>query len=268
MRFISAIVPALHNTASYVLCYGNDSLLCNFSIPIPVCSLPDLSCITAEKPLYLGTHNTNGYYAVHLLKKDQIPDQWHFYPIRDLFQKFDDTFMSIVLYGKHIIHWNQTTRFCMYCASNLKDSDIERAKICPQCNTTIYPRLSPAIIVAIIKDNTILLARSQRFKQSKMFSILAGYVEPGETLEHCVTREIQEEVGISVKNIQYFGSQPWPFPDSLMIGFTATYASGEIQLNENELIEAGWFRASSLPIIPKPPSISFQLISWFQKNYQ
>jgi len=134
-------------------------------------------------------------------------------------------------------------------------------------SNTSYPRKSPAVIVSIVRDNKILLARSQKFSNVNMYSVLAGFVDPGESLEDCVRREIREEVRIEVKNIQYFGSQSWPFPDSLMVGFTAEYKSGEISIDNDEIDEAGWFSVSELPRIPRKISIARQLIDWFiEKN--
>jgi NAD+ diphosphatase len=138
----------------------------------------------------------------------------------------------------------------------------ERAKICPKCGLVAYPRLSPAVIVAVLRDNCILLAHSHRFP-AKFYSVLAGFVEPGETLEECVEREVYEEVGIRVRAIRYFGSQPWPFPDSLMIAFTANYAGGEIRIDHSEIADANWFSANDLPHIPPKISIARQLIDWF-----
>jgi NAD+ diphosphatase len=125
-----------------------------------------------------------------------------------------------------------------------------------------YPRLSPAIIVAVLKNKQVLLARNKRFKLP-FYSVLAGFVEPGETIEECVQREIREEVGITVKNIRYFGSQPWPFPNSLMIAFVADYADGEITIDGSEIIDAAWFSKDDLPQIPPTISIARQLIDWF-----
>ena len=125
-----------------------------------------------------------------------------------------------------------------------------------------FPRISPAVIVLVEKDGQVLLARAQRFT-ADFYSVLAGFVEPGETLEETVHREIEEEVGIKVRNVRYFGSQPWPFPDSLMIGFTAAYLSGEIRIDKTEIIEAGWFDPEKLPTIPGKSSIARQLIDWF-----
>jgi NAD+ diphosphatase len=125
-----------------------------------------------------------------------------------------------------------------------------------------YPRLSPAVITAVLKDNKILLSHYAAFK-GNMHTIIAGFVEPGETLEECIKREILEEVGIQVRNIKYFGSQPWPFPNSLMIGFTAEYESGEISVDRTEISEAGWYDVNSLPELPPKMSIAREIIDWF-----
>ena len=139
----------------------------------------------------------------------------------------------------------------------------ERAKRCPKCQLLSFPRLSPAIIVMVERGRKkILLARSPHFP-TKMYSVLAGFVEPGETIEECVAREIKEEVGITVENIRYFASQPWPFPNSLMLGFTAEYAEGEIKVDGVEIAEAAWFSPDAMPAIPGRISISRRLIDYF-----
>lgn len=125
-----------------------------------------------------------------------------------------------------------------------------------------YPRLSPAVIVLVQRGDEVLLGRSNRFP-SAFYSVLAGFVEPGETLEETVQREIYEETGILVKDITYFGSQPWPFPNSLMIGFTAQYAGGSIVLGDDEIQDAGWFTLDTLPEIPSRVSIARRLIDWW-----
>jgi NAD+ diphosphatase len=144
----------------------------------------------------------------------------------------------------------------------LKISQTERAKECPKCGLLHFPRLAPAIIVLVERGNELLLARSRHFMPG-MYSVLAGFVEPGESLEEAVVREVREEVGISVKDIKYFGSQPWPFPHSLMVGFTATYGCGEITIDDTEIEDAGWFTADKLPRIPGKISIARKLIDWF-----
>ncbi len=138
----------------------------------------------------------------------------------------------------------------------------ERAKECPQCGLLAFPRLSPAVIVLVQRQGELLLARPYHFTPG-MYSVIAGFVEPGETLEEAVVREVREEVGIAIKDIRYFRSQPWPFPHSLMIGFTATYAGGEISLDDTEIEDAGWFRPDNLPTLPGKISIARTLIDWF-----
>ena len=143
----------------------------------------------------------------------------------------------------------------------------DRALACPSCRNTIYPRISPAVIVAITSGGRLLLARSGRFPGQRMFSVIAGYVEPGETLEDCVRREIREEVGLEVRRIRYFGSQAWPFSGSLMVGFTAEHAGREITVDGREILEADWFAPDRLPEIPGKISIARELIDWFvEKN--
>jgi NAD+ diphosphatase len=148
----------------------------------------------------------------------------------------------------------------------MKTSKIEYAKICPNCDLTLYPRISPAIIVAIIREGKILLARRAG---SQMYSVIAGYVEAGETLEQTVYRESQEEVGLRVKNIRYFSSQPWPFSYALMLAFTAEYDCGDIVPDGKEIEEARWFAPNELPeIIPAPLSVARALIEWFKTTYK
>jgi NAD+ diphosphatase len=188
-------------------------------------------------------------------------------------------FRSWVLTGRASAHGGQVYRapndftnsdwrmgpdpqYCGRCGSRTQTKEKERAKVCPQCGLHNFPRRSPAIIVAVERGEEILLARSAHFPRG-MFSVLAGFVEPGETIEECVVREVKEEVGITVGNIRYFGSQPWPFPNSLMLGFTAEYVGGELVLDPTEIAEAGWFRADALPSIPGRISIAGRMIQWF-----
>jgi NAD+ diphosphatase len=186
--------------------------------------------------------------------------------LRRFFGTLDETLIWTAGRANQLIHWSREHRFCGKCGHETEDSRGERAKICPICGLINYPRVSPAIIIAVIKDNQILLARNKRFK-NKFFSVLAGFVEPGETLEECAQREIFEEVNLRVKNIRYFGSQPWPFPNSLMVAFTADYGGGKIKEDKLEIIEAGWFSADQLPSIPPRMSIARKLIDWFVENY-
>jgi NAD+ diphosphatase len=182
--------------------------------------------------------------------------------LRSIFNAMEEEMIWAAGRANHLATWNRSHQYCGRCSTPVEDKLDERAKICPACGLVNYPRLSPAVIVAVLKENCILLARNERFRLP-FFSVLAGFVEPGETLEVCVSREIKEEVGITVKNIRYFGSQPWPFPDSLMVAFVADYAGGKIQVDGTEITEARWFAAEDLPKIPPSISIARQLIDWF-----
>ena len=143
----------------------------------------------------------------------------------------------------------------------------EKIEKCPMCGFMSFPRLSPATITAVIKDKQILLSQYAAFRGRGMHTIIAGFVEPGETLEECIHREVFEEVGVRVRNIRYLKSQPWPFPNSLMMGFIAEYDSGEIKVDENEIAHADWFDLDNLPETPPPLSIARRIIDWVVENY-
>ncbi|MGD8992544.1 MAG: NAD(+) diphosphatase [Desulfobacterales bacterium] len=215
---------------------------------------------------YLGTLDGRPCFAAEIAGDDQMGMGLEARDLRALFGKLDENLIWIAGRANQLVNWNQTHLHCGSCGQPTENKTEERAKICPQCGLTNYPRLSPAVIVAVLKNDKILLGRNKRFKLP-FYSVLAGFVEPGETLEQCVEREIREEVGIAVENIRYFGSQPWPFPDSLMIAFTADYTAGEISIDGSEIIEAAWFAKDNLPKIPPKISIARQLIEWFIQNH-
>ena len=160
----------------------------------------------------------------------------------------------------------RTHQFCGRCGSRMDRVSWEMAMHCHTCQHRCYPRVSPCIIVAIRQRNKILLAQGERQKESGFFSILAGFVESGETLEEAVHREVFEEVGIRVKNIEYFNSQPWPFPHSLMVGYLAEFDSGDIVVDGKEIIQADWFDIDNLPVVPPKFSIAGRLIEETQKR--
>lgn len=209
-------------------------------------------------------------YAAELIARGEIlpelSEGMALMNLRRLFGRLPEADLWLAGRAVQLVDWDRTHQFCGQCGARTQASSRERVKRCPDCGHTSYPRLSPAVIVRVERQGEngreILLARNRR-ATVPMYSVLAGFVEPGETLETCVRREICEEVGLTVKNIRYFGSQPWPFPNSLMIAFTAEYESGEIRLEETELIDAQWFRPDDLPPIPPPLSIAHRLIANF-----
>jgi NAD+ diphosphatase len=158
-----------------------------------------------------------------------------------------------------LLDWQRNHRFCGHCGTATERLAGEYAMRCPACELIVYPRISPAMMVLIRKGEKLLLARSPHFKAG-VFSALAGFVEPGETVEQCVVREVREEVGLEIANLRYFASQPWPFPNSLMIAFFADYAGGQITPDPREIEVAGWYAADELPTLPDPLSLARKLI--------
>ena len=229
-------------------------------------SLPDVDLnklnIRLVRKQRLGRLNSRPCYVGELALDKVAPEGMLFYDLRRLLGQIPDDLFTLAGKAYQILHWDRTHQYCGRCGANTDNVIDERAKICPSCGLINYPRISPAIIVAIIRDNQILLAQGKRFK-TNFYSVLAGFVEPGETFEECVQREVGEEVNLKVKNIKYFGSQPWPFPDSLMVGFTAEYDSGDINIDKRELLNAGWFTVEQLPLLPSSGSIARRLIDWF-----
>jgi NAD+ diphosphatase len=164
------------------------------------------------------------------------------------------------------VEWSRTHRFCGRCGTATEQSPGERAKRCPACGLLAFPRLAPAVITLVERGDEVLLANGVSFG-APTYSCLAGFVEPGENLEEAVRREVGEEVGVQLGDVRYFASQPWPFPHSLMVGFQATWAAGEIEIDPEEIVDAGWFRADAMPLIPPGLSIARWLIDdWLRRR--
>ncbi len=221
--------------------------------------------LTAIQTRYFGVLNGYPCYFVEVPLESNPPENMDFLSLRRLYGLLADSLLWIAGRAFQFMNWDRQTQYCGRCGTLTEINLEERVKMCPQCGLLNFPRISPAIIVGVLKDDKILLANGTRFR-SNIFSVLAGFVEPGETLEECVRREVKEEVGIEVKNVRYFGSQAWPFPDSLMIGFLADYAKGTITIDKTEINEAGWFTANNLPLIPGKISIARRIIDWFTEN--
>jgi NAD+ diphosphatase len=236
------------------------------SVDLPFLSRPDEMGVLVEEGLFLGLLSDNPCYAAVLPEDSIVPMGGEVRELRNLYGVLEGELFEMALRAFHFVQWNKTYRFCAACKGELQSEQSIRAKRCTQCGRFEFPRLSPAIIVLVERDGKALLGRSPRFA-GEFYSVLAGFVEPGESLEDAVHREIMEEVGIEVKNIIYFGSQPWPFPDSLMIGFLAEYDSGEIKVDGEEIMDADWYGPQNLPTIPGKVSIARQLIDWFIEKH-
>ncbi len=275
LRFAPHITPPTGERGpAYWFIFQGDKLLVRPTAEIPLAAdlvalgLPEAHGV---QPRYLGAvedgHGAQvDCYCAEVSPETSLPEGLIADGLRALYPRLGDLFFSIAGRGIQVVAWDRTHRFCGQCGTPTEDEPHERAKRCPACGLIGYPRLSPAIIIAVVRKSDqgdrLLLARNHRFPTGR-YSVIAGFVEPGETLEECAQREVCEEVGIRIKNVRYFGSQPWPFPNSLMIGFTAEYDGGEITLEGSEIAEAGWFAADALPDIPTRMSISRRLIDWF-----
>lgn len=187
-----------------------------------------------------------------------LPDG-HWQRLRAFMLEGDRQLCRMLSVAEQVAVWDQQHRFCGRCGQPTEQLPGQRCMRCPGCGLDSYARISPSMIVLISRGDELLLGRSPRFV-SGMYSVLAGFVEPGETVEACVAREVREEVGIEVRNLQYLGSQSWPFPHSLMLGFHAEYAGGELRIQEDELEDARWFSIDDLPPLPMPHSIARYLI--------
>jgi NAD+ diphosphatase len=237
---------------------------------VPLLSSAEELGLSPLRVICVGTVEEDGQasdcYAAEVPADMTVPAGYVAEGLRALYPLLEEPFMAIAGRAVQLVAYDRQNQFCGQCGGRMADQDHERAKRCPQCGLIVYPRLSPAMIIAVTRQTDdglrILLARNHRFPPGR-FSVLAGYVEPGESLEACCAREVCEEVGVDIANIRYFGSQPWPFPNSLMIGFTAEYEGGEITLEESELAEAHWFAADQLPGIPPPFTIARRLIDSF-----
>jgi NAD+ diphosphatase len=208
---------------------------------------------------YVGRLDGVDCVAIALPDDAQAPPGFALAGLRSLFLRMPEPLLAIAARAFQIVEWDRTHRFCGRCGQPTHDKPGERAKACAACGYVAYPRISPAMMVLVTRGRELLLARANRFPGA-MYSALAGFVEPGETIEDCVHREVREEVGIDVTGLAYFASQSWSFPHSLMIAYTARYAGGELRPDPAEIADVRWFALDALPELPTPLSIARQLI--------
>lgn len=228
------------------------------------CGFPSRSDLPDATPHgkvhFIGASCGLDFYAFHAAGPETaVADDFEYSDLRGLLGLFDEEQARLVFTAAQVLYWDRVTAFCGECGSATGYSDSERAKKCPKCSRSFYPAVTPAIIVAVMNGDKILLAHNKSFAEG-VYSLVAGFVEPGESLEECVRREVLEETGVSIENVRYFKSQPWPFPSSLMIGFTASYAGGDIRPDGAEITAAAWFGRGELPKLPRPGSLSRKII--------
>jgi len=243
---------------SLVFAFGDGLLLVNEGVP-RLSDLPS-SLLEGAELLHVGTLGGEHCFAVAVAATEGMTS------LRSAFELLPEPLPAIAGRAAQVVEWDRAHRFCGRCAAPTQIQDAELARACPACGAVYYPRINPAVIMLVERGDLMLLARRP---EGRFFSALAGFVDPGETFEEAVRREVREEVGLELDDVRYFGSQPWPFPSQLMIAFGARSDGGEIEIDEHELAEARWFRAGDeLPQIPSGIAIARWLIDDFLARAQ
>jgi NAD+ diphosphatase len=213
----------------------------------------------AARTLYLGRLAGLQCWAAELPGGAAPPPGLAWAGLRSLFSVLDDAHFALAGRALQLLAWDRTHQYCGRCGTPTVAKTDERARVCPACKLSAYPRVAPAVMALVHRGNQLLLARSPHFPAG-MYSALAGFVEPGESLEQCLAREVREEVGVEIGNVRYFASQSWPFPHSLMIAFVCDWRGGELRAQPSEIEDAKWFEVLQLPKLPSRISIARRLI--------
>lgn len=226
-------------------------------------SLPDFSDLEKIKSLNsvdeYFEEKQNEIKVMGLTSKDNLPEDYKAIPLRDYIATHSEEEGFKAFRAKALWSWRKSTKFCGACGAELKEHPVLTARECPECKRIAFPRIEPCVIVLVTKGEEILLA-AHTYRNQDVYTCLAGFIEAGESAEQAVKREIFEETGLKVKNIVYRGSQSWPFPDQLMLAYTAEYESGDLKLQKEEIADARWFDPKNCPATPKPGSIAYKLI--------
>jgi len=221
----------------------------------------DAKGIEAVRTQYLGRLGATHCYSAELDDDEAEPAGFAFRDLRMAFGTLAPDIHAVASRAVQVVDWDRSHQFCGRCGGPTEQNDTDRSRQCPECKVPYYPKLAPAMIVRVEREDEVLLARAANFPPG-IYSVLAGFVEPGESVEEAVVREVWEETRIVVEDVRYYSSQPWPYPNSLMLGFTARYKAGEIDTSQDaEIEDAGWFRATDLPnVFPGRISISQWLL--------
>ncbi|TQV81294.1 NAD(+) diphosphatase [Exilibacterium tricleocarpae] len=211
---------------------------------------------------FLGLLDGQPCHVLEARPREYPDSELEWFGLRSFLGRVDDALFEVLGRAQQVLNWHNDHRFCGRCGGATESHDAERAKLCRVCDLQFYPRLAPCVIAIITRGDECLLARNSRFPAG-YYSVLAGFIEAGESAEQALFREVKEEVGIDIRNPRYFRSQPWPFPGQLMLGFHAQYAGGEIEVDDEEIEEAHWFRFDRLPSVPPASTLSGQLIQDF-----
>lgn len=213
---------------------------------------------------FLLNNQSCGFYLTEI-DDSVVSPLFKWFPLRETFSFLPQEDFQTAAKLSELTYFDHNTRYCSYCGEKLTDFT-EISKRCPQCGQEYWPQLSLAIIVLIRKGDEALLVRAKNFRRH-FFGLVAGFVETGETLEEAVAREVREETGLQIENIQYHYSQPWPFPSGMMVGFFADFKAGELRIDASELIEGGWFQRDQLPTLPDEMSIARRLIEEWREAH-
>ncbi|MGH8704489.1 MAG: NAD(+) diphosphatase [Burkholderiales bacterium] len=279
-RFESGVAAPTANAEAHWFVFQGDRLLVELGPPSPeppddprIAARPSWARLPLQKSnagpnllrsepvrtLYLGRLAGADCWAAEAAADAAAPPGMGWEGLRALFSVLDDEHFALAGRAFQLLEWDRSHQYCGRCGARTEEKSDERARFCPACRLTAYPRIAPAIMALVQRGREMLLGRGAHFPPG-MYSALAGFVEPGETLEQCVEREVEEEVAIRVSRIRYFASQPWPFPHSLMIAFVCDWADGEIRPQAGEIEAAGWFDVLQLPKLPSKISIARRLI--------
>jgi NAD+ diphosphatase len=262
-RFIPEIIPPrTSRKTDHLFLFRNREILVRRGGSGPV--FPTFADLVQDEaaagPRFIGGFGDDLCFAM-AFDHTALPDGFAFENLRTVYLDSAAVWRPAMSTAVLVVEWDANHKYCGRCGTETAVAKDEWCRKCPSCDQPAYPRISPAVIVAILRDGKILLAHNKRFN-APIYSLIAGFVEPGEFLEDAVRREVLEETAIEVTNIRYFGSQSWPFPNSLMIGFVAEYVSGSIVVND-ELSDASWYGPDSMPEIPGHGSISRRIIDWY-----
>lgn len=227
--------------------------------------------VPQHQQLFLGWYSQQAAYAIEVdANQYPAPPGFRWQPLRGLLGllgsgSIGESEFHLVSCGMQLFNWERDHQFCGRCGNHTVAHKQDRARRCDHCELDFYPRLSPCVIMLVRKGEECLLARHHK-SRGNWYSTLAGFIEPGESAENAVHREVAEEVGIQIHNLQFFSSQPWPFPSQLMLGFHADYLSGDIVIDDAEIADARWWHYRDLPMVPPEGTLSGQLIGHFVKQ--
>ena len=262
MHFVPAVLPPTQASAQHwCLAFIGTQLLVpevaaqGTAAPLSLIEVADWQQLASTRH-YLGRLDAADCWALQLAEP---PPGWLPLPLRAAMLRLDPPLAALAGRAAQVLEWDRAHRFCGVCATPTERQSGERSRVCPACRHAVYPRINPAMMVLVWREGELLLARSPHYAAG-MYSALAGFVEAGESLEECVTREVAEEVGVTVTDLRYFGSQSWPFPHSLMVAYTARWVGGEIVPQAGEIEDAQWFALDALPGVPPRFSIAGHLI--------